>query len=131
MLVAGVERGARSSTHVVVVLRLCSLLPRRHPARPLAPELRQAMEEAPRGLAPKAPPAGSFAAIASGSPAPPVEPPREEHAPADPRDCAYCTSTIKQVIQVSFTFLLLYLILDASHLSRTGLNHTGSYLKGC
>jgi hypothetical protein len=32
MLVAGVERGARSSTHVVVVLRLCSLLPRRHPA---------------------------------------------------------------------------------------------------
>jgi hypothetical protein len=32
MLVAGVERGARSSTHVVVVLHRCRVLPRRHPA---------------------------------------------------------------------------------------------------
>jgi hypothetical protein len=36
-----------------------------------------------------------------------------------------------QISPTCIPFLLLYLILDASHLSRTGLNHTGSYLKGC
>ncbi|XP_066323051.1 protein argonaute 1C-like isoform X2 [Miscanthus floridulus] len=73
---------------------------------PLAPELRQAMEEAPRDFAPQAPPVQEAGPSQPSPEAPPPVQPREEHGPAEPTAGQEIVPTAPPQSSKSFRFPL-------------------------